>query len=306
MKIKMNRIIGCLLLACTLLAASGCAEDDTPEAEPEIAEETEIPADIDSESESVVYVSLGDSIAHGYGLENMSAEAYTAVIADKFESDGILCEACNFGVDGQKSGGLISYIDANEQIAEKLAAADYVSISIGANNILYSATSFIRDYNDFKTNPSTSFTSDDITAKFKEFNESIVAGLDDLQTDIPILIDKIRSYNEDCEILFMTCYNPYGAVKITLDWGGLMTIDFAALSDTCVSQMDDIIRSLSDECGYQIADVYTAFDGKAARLINASPVDSGDTFDLSAIDPHPNKIGHALIADVIYEVMVGA
>ncbi|MGN1345293.1 MAG: SGNH/GDSL hydrolase family protein [Eubacteriales bacterium] len=296
----------CTLLAFPLLLLAGCEKADSSTAVPTVPE---VPADtaeqeaVPETAEDCVLVSLGDSIAHGYGLTNPKTDAYIALLGEILPSAAVY----NFGVDGQNSAELVSMLapDASSTLSDALASADYVTISIGANNFLGDAFAFLRQYNDFKTNPSTALTGEDITAAFREFNEATAQGLDDLRSDLPQIIDGIRSRNEDCDILFLTCYNPYAAVSITLDWGSALPVRFPALSDACVTQMNDIIRSLSDEYGYTVADVYKAFDGKESRLVCASPAESGDTFDALSLDPHPTPSGHRQIAEVLYELIEG-
>lgn len=298
------------LIILLLLAACGKTEDVPAAPETAAPEETvprEAPAEPDTSpvpaAEPIVYVSLGDSIARGYGLADTKTEVYSAVIADAFEQAGGSMTAYNFGVDGQDSTELVSYITKNPAIPEAIADADYVSVSIGANNFLGDAFTFLNVCTDFKRNPSTELTSEDVSEAFRKFNADVTEGVEQLREDIPQIIDAIRASNEACEILFLTCYNPYGAVNVTLDWGGAMPVNFAALADSSVTQMNDVIRDLADDCGYTVAEVYTAFDGKADRLVCAAPVESGDTFDPNAVDPHPNKNGHAVIADVLAEIM---
>ncbi len=279
------------------------SEPNHPAIEETVPEPSEPASAPDPETECVL-VSLGDSIARGYGLANPKKEAYSTLAADRITADGIASGlAYNFGVDGQDSTELVSYITKNPAIPEALADADYVSISIGANNFLGDAFTFLNTCTDFKRNPSTELTSDDVSEAFRKFNTDVAEGVEQLRKDIPQIIANIRASNEDCEILFLTCYNPYGAVNVTLDWGGAMPVNFAALSDSSVTQMNDVIRDLADDHDYTVADVYTAFEGKAARLVCAAPVESGATFDPNAVDPHPNKTGHAVIADVLVEIM---
>lgn len=286
-----------LLLPLLILSIlTGCGQ--TAESETEPTPETEEITPVIAEPDSPVLVSLGDSIARGYGLANPKTEAYIILAAEQIS--GI---AYNFGVDGQDSTELASYITANSNIPEAIADADYVTISIGANNFLGDAFTFLGTYHDFKTNPSTTYTTESVTAAFQQFNADVTEGIDDLREDIPQIIDAIRSQNDECEILFLTCYNPYGAVNVTMDWGNGIPVEFDTLSDTCVTRMNDVIKELADEYSYTIADVYTAFDGKADRLVNAAPVESGDTFDPNAIDPHPNKNGHKTIADVLLDII---
>lgn len=307
----MKKFLIFLLLFSGLFTACGKTEEipeetqtvpETEEAAPEMpaAPPSSTP---EPEPEPLRYVSLGDSIARGYGLANVRNDVYSSVIAASVEQSGGDMTAQNFGVDGQDSTELAAYIVNNPAIPKALADADYVSISIGANNFLGEAFDFLEICYNFEKNPSARLTSDDVTAAYQQFNADVSEGVDRLREDIPQIIGNIRASNEDCEILFLTCYNPYGAVDVTLDWGGAMPVNFAALADTSVTQMNDVIRDLADDYGYTVADVYTAFEGKWDRLVNAAPVEKGGTLDMNAVDPHPNKTGHSVIADVLLEVM---
>ena len=293
-----------LMILPVLLSACGKPEE-RPE-ETEIAVETEEAAEPMPpfpEIEPSRYVSLGDSIARGYGLADVKNEVYSSVLTTSYTKTQGVMYSYNFGVDGQDSTELAAYILNNPGIPEVLADVDYVSISIGANNFLGEAFEFLNVCYDFQKNPSTRLTSDDVTAAYQEFNKDVTEGVDRLREDIPQIIANIRASNEDCEILFLTCYNPYGAVDVTLDWGGVMPVNFAALANTSVTQMNDAIRDLADDYGYTVADVYSAFEGKWDRLVNAAPVEKGGSLDMNAVDPHPNKNGHAVIADVLFDLM---
>ncbi len=303
----MKKLLIFLLLTGLLTACGKTGEiPEETETAAETEEETveEIPAEPDTPApEPVRYVSLGDSIARGYGLSSVKNEVYSSVLTASFEESGGVMVSSNFGVDGQDSTQLAAYILNNSAIPEALTEVDYVSVSIGANNFLGDAFNFLGICQDFGQNPSTKLTSADVDEAFRQFNTDVAEGVDRLRADIPKIIANIRASSEDCEILFLTCYNPYGAVNVTLDWGGTIPVNFAALADSSVTQMNTVIRDLADDYGYTVADVYTAFDGKSDRLVNAAPVEEGGSFDPNAVDPHPNKNGHAVIADVLLELI---
>lgn len=76
-----------------------------------------------------------------------------------------------------------------------------------------------------------------------------------------------------------------------------MPLSLSQLSDTYVCRLNDVIHAGAQQNGYRVADVYQAFAQNSSHLVNAEI--SADQFN---VDPHPNEIGHAVIADVIEEV----
>ena len=60
--------------------------------------------------ETMIYVALGDSLTHGYGLEDKQKDRFSAVIAHKLRTDGYKCSEFNYGVDGLTSDGLLEML----------------------------------------------------------------------------------------------------------------------------------------------------------------------------------------------------
>ena len=101
----MKRFFGFILFFCTLLCClflSGCRVAEVPETVP--PETVQVSAA--AETEPLVYVSLGDSIARGYGLDNISGERFSTVTAGISEEDGPV-DVYNYGLDGQTSTELL-------------------------------------------------------------------------------------------------------------------------------------------------------------------------------------------------------
>ena len=72
------------------------------------------------------------------------------------------------------------------------------------------------------------------------------------------------------------------------------------MSDTFVTMINEVIISEAETLGYEIADVYSAFEPIEEYLIN------GDGADSFLADPHPNSAGHKLIAETHYSIIAAA
>ncbi|MBQ8400587.1 MAG: hypothetical protein IJX14_01525 [Clostridia bacterium] len=291
----MKKVLGILCL--TGLFMIGCGRTEIP-AETVYAEETAaVSAAV--ETDAIVYVSLGDSIARGYGLSNIPEERFSTVAGQYWDTENL--EIYNYGVDGQTSSELIAMLQDGG--AERLTDADVVSISIGANNVLQSTWQFLYEYYVYLYADPPQFTDTEIAEQFQIFTDAADAGCELLEEDLPLLLDVIREINPDCQILFLTVYNPYEAVNTIMEIGGL-PISLSALSDMYVTKINDCIRkgTASDE-KIAIVDVYTAFAGRGRELVYAHSAEGQDPADLdmTRMDPHPNVKGHKVIGYLVSE-----
>ncbi len=261
----------CLLLGFTLTA---CA------ANPRSISDSDANAQDAAVPEPKLYVALGDSIARGYGLEDIEKQRYSTLLCDQL-GEGWTVE--NYGVDGQTSGELLTYIADGH--TPRLAEADLITVSIGANNLLRPASNFMKiilagpDEN-------SSYLADALHA-FSAFLEAQTEGVAALDEDIPRLIEAIRAVNPTAQILFQTIYSPYARIPWSIILGS-KKLDLPTLSDNCVTALNACIDAHTDE-GYTVADVYTAFSESETNPVNA-------TQNPLNLDPHPNADGHMLIA----------
>ncbi|MBR5445796.1 MAG: hypothetical protein IKV57_06725 [Clostridia bacterium] len=289
----MKRFFGFILFFCTLLCClflSGCRAAEVSETVPP---ET-VPVSAAAETDPLVYVSLGDSIARGYGLDNISGERFSTVTAGIWEEDGPV-DVYNYGVDGQTSTELLEMLA--EATLPGLAEADVVSVSIGANNVLRSGFRFLREYYLYLYADPPQFTDDSIAEAYRTFTAEADAGCVVLKNDIPLLISAIRKINPDCTILFLTLYNPYEAVNTIFRING-MPIEFDSLSDAYVGKINDCLRTgRADAKNVDIVDVYSAFEGRGKELLYAVTPEDLDPYEMnmSYMDPHPNAKGHMVI-----------
>ncbi len=217
------------------------------------------------EPEGVHLSVLGDSIASGYGLEDIH-QSYASVISD--EKNYTLS---NDAVPGHTTSDLL-WVVCHEEVARKgLQKADLVIISIGGNDILQ-----------LLGNADMATLLDIIS---KGVNSQYVK--DALQTAKEKLLyscTEIRSLNPDVPIILQTQYNPLYAHN--------QYKQFASLADKLVPMFTDLLDYVSQELGnIHTADIYTAFDNYYKENQNYSIIQADGI--------HPSVEGHALIAQVI-------
>ncbi len=136
------------------------------------------------------YVVLGDSIAQGFGVYNRDEAAYGRIVAD---TNGY--EYANFGVNGLRSWDLIELLQT-DKVAQSVAQADIISLSIGGNDYLQqNLPKIFADVSreDYKI-------VNDIQNNFREYFAEI--------------IDMLKAANPAVALFVQTLYNPrYDALR---------------------------------------------------------------------------------------------
>ncbi len=274
---------------------------------------------------SISVVVLGDSIARGYGLENVEAQRFSALLEESLKTVYTDVSVVNYGVDGQTGAELLSALQTSPPA--ELNDCDSVIISIGGNNILQAITSLssvmekvgqvdpkaFKDYflylfaKDEKTKEKYSYSCGVINGIFKEINNAfegeqfknlIDKAERDLSNEIPQIVSEIRKLNPDAKIYIQTVYNPYLNVNISLE-GIEEELDLSSYGELAVAKLNAPIESLANENGYTVVPVWQRFNSSKKTLTNAG-------FDISnsrfSIDPHPNANGHIIIADTYFKL----
>ncbi|MCD7783436.1 MAG: GDSL-type esterase/lipase family protein [Firmicutes bacterium] len=264
------------------------------------AAENTTAADSDDGSEMTVYtikyVALGDSICYGYGLDSPETERYSVLVASYIDAyEYYECGEYNYGVNGQTSSELLETLK-NGEITE-LSDADVVTVSIGANNILSPATSFFINY------VAASLIEDDTTRNaalaslYTDFISELDAGVAAFEADLPEIIENIYKSAPIAEIIFQTVYNPFRNFDLAIDTGN-GEVSLSELADVYITKINDIINGNWGVYGYEIADIYTAFESE----IDVVFADAAGT-SLLSFDPHPTAKGHELIAKTIFALI---
>ena len=293
---KFSRIL-CIMLTVliiiSVIPATVFADDATPESE-----------------ENKIFLSLGDSFSTGYGLEGYTAspapyakDSFVNIVAQKGGMDAI-----NFAVDGLTSEGLDSMLkeaaaDTSSELYKAIQSAYIIDITIGGNDLLKALFESLSTA--FGISEVNSETLESLKNEFLSLTEGstdtdvlaklrlLVDTLNEAKTQIePIakefsenlssIIKQLKEINADAVIIVQTIPNPYAH----------MVPQIADTADSGVCAINNVITEKEAELGYKTADVYTVFKQADSVLTNAS---APETY----LDPHPNKYGHSLIADVV-------
>ena len=170
------------------------------------------------------YVSLGDSIAAGhmitddwvqlYGGENSQygkngntetliiPNTYTDLIRDELMTRvGGNVNVTSFAKSGDRVDDLMAKLD-HDVVRNAIAKADYVTVCIGANDVLEPALSHLEQYIN---------AGDSALAEIASIVEGNLANLanDSYAYSYRSLFDKLNAINPSAIIVFTTIYNPY-------------------------------------------------------------------------------------------------
>lgn len=271
-------------------------------------------------------VVLGDSIARGYGLADVEKQRFSALLAESLKNDYADVSVANHGIDGL-TGAELAELLKTEMPAE-IADSDYVLISIGGNNILGELTEMsgmaelitgldaqlISDYAKFITaseetekskykyavetlntllgTANNIFTSD-------VFSKMVAEAGEKLEAEIPEIVSLIKAENPDAKIIIQTVFNPYKNVNLSLPYVEAK-VEMSKHGDNAVSALNNVIESLADEQGYTVLPIWEKFENSEKKAINAAF--SLLTLQFS-VDPHPNAVGHKIIAEAYYDLI---
>ncbi len=270
---------------------------------------------------------LGDSIARGYGLKNVTAQRFSTILKGLLEKDFANVTMDNYGVDGMTGAELVLLLEDNTP--KPLSNADYVIVSIGANNILrplqslstyeeifYNRLPEIISQHLFSSSvsidESQAFNSQELINALGQLADAANSVLDgeevaqiitdaahSLKGEISQIMSLIRAENPNCRVYIQTVYNPYKGVKIVIP-NSEKLIDMEYFGNKAVIPLNGVIQELASQEGYLVAPVFDRFEASTEDLVNAS----SDLFNIAlAMDPHPNSVGHSLIADIYYNLI---
>lgn len=255
------------------------------------------------------YVALGDSITYGYGLSNREIDSYPEKVRKKYniEKSGFK----NLAISGMTCAEFYDYIQ-NDEITQAIKDAEFVTISIGSNELLEIVTEAV-----IEATGITVGENEDLVEKVKEKINSvsdieklvilrnfynnltsedmkikIEAAIKSYQNNWSKSIKYIKEVNQDIFIVAIEFYNPYYEVAV-------LSYDFGGFVDENIQKLNRILwDSSNSEKEYKIAKIYDAFNTTNPRLTNVST--SMSDFN---VDPHPNVLGHEVICTKVLDAL---
>ena len=225
----------------------------------------------------------------------------------------------NMAADGETSASLLEKLQKtdSEELAAA-AAAELITITIGGNDLMgalygYLAEKYVEDKPDVQD-----FDADDVremlvagNPDFLSFASQKISGfalstqahtaLSGFTTNLNAIIGAIKQVNSDATILVATQYNPYYYLAKSMEGTPLFADIASKISSAFEAGVAALNYVVSDgtPAGYQVVDVYTAFNTAADSGTNpCNPSVSTVTFAID-LDFHPNQTGHDLIAEAI-------
>ncbi len=238
----------------------------------------------------VNYVALGDSIAGGYGLEDVPKESYVGRVAAALEDRYGAVRLKNFGENGLRSDELLEILEEEDNgqhasYVEAIQEADLITLSIGSNDLLQYLS---RDVNlqDLKKNGDRLFT--EACRKFSE--------------NIPGILDIISRNAPNAQIFVNNIYNPCNDISFGISEEAAKNLEQMAeqyiqklnrgFETKRVQSVFNPKKKTKNSQRYTLVDVKGAFEQSDEKLINMM-------ISWRSIDPHPNREGHRVIAELI-------
>lgn len=208
-------------------------------------------------------VAIGDSIPFGYNLENnnhhVSKQAFPALIG---EEAGLRVR--NLGMPGWTTDNLLHALQNDQKFRQAVAHADYVTISVGSNDLLRS----------FSANQTflMGLASGQIPATTEEIQSAL--GIPSLLGNLNEIIATVNELS-DAKIVVYNIYNPFVLADLRYQVGAayLPAIN-GAIAQTAINSEN-----------VTVADAFSVFNGDI-HLIEG--------------DIHPNASGHEVLAGVGY------
>lgn len=253
-------------------------------------------------------ISLGDSIATGYGLPGYHQQAIPplAISYPSIVGNALGLTTCSFASDSIPSTDLLSEL-ADPRIKAYLSKTKVITLSIGSDDILGPFLETVAHQlgcspDQIQLKLAALMQSDPATlaADLSALNADDGSGLKNnqilknaairFQTNFQNIISAIKAAAPNAKLYVTNTYNPYEGISIPYGAG---TLDLGAIADSYIQTLNSAFSTNSAD--YTLIDIHSSFSSSlksGTSLVNAN-MSTGN------FDPHPNAAGHMTIANMI-------
>lgn len=239
-------------------------------------------------AESGSLLVLGDSISSGYAVEE-GEYAYYDYLTECMD-----LEMTNMAVGGYRTEDLLTHM-AKEETKSAIAAADIISISIGANDLLKPFMKYLDSLLEEGETYAELFqrlnAEGSLASHITQLSGYLRSYITAAQTNIQQIEAEILALNPDVRLVMQTIYNPveYDAEELA---GTEYESSYKTLNNyvkNSLAKINETILSLENAL---VADVAAAF------------VDTGWIYiRVQEVDVHPTQLGHALIGATVLNTL---
>ena len=236
--------------------------------------------------QEITLVSLGDSIARGYGCQ--PEEAYGSLLADYI--GGLVMPApfqvryVNYGTDGDTAADLLEKLTGREDVRASVRAADILTISVGGNDLIHQLSDLMPAQGDSVIGNVAKL----LTALGQGLSESrSLEVFQQFRNDMEAILQLLDTLSPQALVILTTIPNPTSDAAV------------GPLIDRYLERFNDYIRS---GCGRTrgiipaVADCSRAFASYTGEeALTFAHIDWSDLRTLS-LDPHPTPAGHQVMA----------
>lgn len=249
--------------------------------------EVQVTKENQNNKELIEYVALGDSLTEGIG-DLTEQGGFVPLVANELKDYYGLSQVIttNFGKSGDRSDQILKRMDKNEEIMPKIAEADFVTLTVGGNDLM----KVIQD-NFFGL-------------KIDSFEKPLAKYQQRLQE----IITKIRSVNPDCPIYVLGIYNPFYLNFPEIE-------DMQTVMDNWNQGTQETVQSLENSYFIPINDLlYKGIDNEVGITSEgATGTTDSSSNDLNIIKNnalyeedhfHPNNLGYQLMANAVRDELI--
>jgi lysophospholipase L1-like esterase len=216
------------------------------------------------------YVALGDSIT----AEPGKTSTFVSRLSDRLKEEQPL-EAHNYGIPGATVSSLKDQIARNSRLQDELQQADFITITIGGNDLLAS-------YHALARNP-------DCRSEQQHLH-CLQAIPTTFQSSWDKLIEEIQKYTApESKVVIAAIYHPI----LPDNLAAATTVNSSEIT-RILTQINQLISTSAASNGFLVADL--------PSLFNQSGQGQAQSSLISADGIHPNQQGHQTIADSIYSL----